>query len=395
MAVTGQRTRSTTSGLRTLDNVMQSTVNVNGTPQQNSLLVLYSKMPYKGVTDREFKYYEDDYLPHEVVTTAGSTAASTTITIGTANIGAFVPELVWKNKRTQEVVRVVSVNPGAGTLTVLRSFGSTAAAVINSGDTLLRMGPSQGEVAQRQTFQSTQRSSVTKYCEKKRWDILLTEDAIKNALHVEDEWKYQVKKQMEQATKDLASWLYGSEGTSGTVDSQEHYTATGLREAISTNILSSSGVLYEKALMDFLNDIMIKGSGSRTIFASSAFIAALEEIGDSVYTRNTNGVKLPGLGLLVNTLHTRNGTVSVIEDRTLSQHWQGEAYVLDLPELAFRDFSNNGLSGKLQYTETIPENTEDTRNAKLQCTLGIDCGPEVFHGRITGVTSGAGGSATQ
>jgi len=82
-------------------------------------------------------------------------------------------------------------------------------------------------------------------------------------------------------------------------------------------------------------------------------------------------------------------TMLIMEDRNISNYYNGEAYLLDMTQIERKTFTNNGITGELR----IEMNTNDPDDLGTVHTLtgdmGLMYGEEKAHAKITGVSGGS------
>jgi hypothetical protein len=374
---------------------------VDGNLEDAMFLTLLSKLNQVETPLEKFSVYEDEWLPVTDTTAASATAAAETIQVTT--IAAYIPRLVYKNKRTGELIYVKETN-NSGYITVERGVGynstdstGTAAAAMNSGDTLIRLSPAVGETNKAQVFQSTIPSEIYNYAQKFRWDIAMTEDQRKSKHVTGRDWNYYLDKAMKQARKDLNGTFYDGERDLKTINGERTRLTGGLDFFIETNIHASSGTLHEYQFNNWLDEYAMKhGSMKKTLLASSRLRSAITEIaGDRIThtTVNMGNAKLT-LGIGVSEYLSPSGKrLSIVEDRYLTESQNGNGYIVDFSDVRLRHFSGDGISGQIGIKEYDQEEGGSDSKAKITGDLGLDIGPEKLHGKITGVMAGAKGRA--
>ena len=398
--VQGRRIESLQTALQS-PNILPQIVFVDGDLNEAMFLALLNQIPDAATFNKKFSHYEDTWRPlTDTVDGAVSGTTGTTIKVDTPL--AFMPNHLWQNKRTGETYLVDSTSEGASTIDVQREIGrnssdstGVAAAAINDGDTLIRIGPSLGEVSTRQTAESTTTDEVFNYAEKKRYDPSMSDVQRKTELITGSDWEYQLDKTMKQARKDLNGWLYIGERNKAQINSQTHWFSGGLNFFISSNLETVPGTLHEHAFDQWLADEAMRyGRPEKTMLASMNMIRALNHIGkDYISIERANlGTKDMALGISVTKFMSPTGrTLNILEDRFLTEAFSGHAYVVDMNVVRMRHFSNNGLDGRLKLTPNTQDVDSDDFVATISGDIGLEVGPEKHHGKITGVTAGARG----
>ena len=399
-----------TQGRRTVDlqtalhepNILPDIVLVDGNLREAKFLALLNQIPMAPTYNKEFSFYEDAWLPLTDTTAASVSASATTINVTTGL--AYIPGHLWKNKTTNEVVLVTSVNTSAGQIDVERGVGrdstnstGTAAAAMSSGDTLIRHGPAMGEVSTRQVFQSTVPSKVFNYSQKWRWEVSMSDVQRKTRHITGNDWDYQLDKTFRQARKDLNGAMYIGERNTGTFDGETKWFTGGVDFYISTNSLSVSGILHEYALVDWMRDEGLRyGPDQKTLLSSSGVIGAVTEIAmDKIVPSPVNlGTAEVKMGVSVlSYMSPTGGLMYMTEDRFLTEAMQGDARLLDMEVIRLRHFSGGGLDGRIKLIPNTQDTDADDSASTILGDMGLEIGPEKHHGKMTGVTGGAAGRA--
>ena len=402
MATTqGRRTQELLTSLHS-PNILNQIVFVDGELEEAGFLALFNEIPDFPTFNKEFKHEEDTWLPLTDTTTA-AVSGTTQQTIQVTTPLAYIPETLWYNKRTTEMYFVQSVNEQASEITVDRQVGrnstdstGTAAAAINNGDTLIRIGPSQGEVSRRQIVQSTTPTEVSNFSEKHRWEMSMSDVQRKTELETGADWEYQLDKVMKQARKDLNGWLYLGQKNKKTINNQQAWMSGGIDFFIASNIHTITGTMHEYDLDSWLADEAMRfGPTTKTCFASMGFIKGINQIGkDRTEISRVNFGGNADLGMQVLTYTSPSGrTLNIIEDRFLTEALNGNARVIDMGVVRMRHFSNNGIDGRIGMKMNTQDVDADDFAVTIQGDIGPEWGPEKHHGKISGVSSGASGRA--
>jgi len=395
----GQRVQTDQSGLHSA-NVLPQIALVDGNLDEGKFLVLMNQLPMFPTHNKKYTYWEDDWLPANDTTSAAVAAGAVTIDVTT--VLAYNVGQTWKNKRTGEVVFITGVSESAAQITVSRAVGrdstnstGTAAAAMNSGDTLVRMVPSMGERSTRQIAQSTTPVERFNYSEKLRWEVSMTDVQAKTKHETGYDWPYQLDKTMRQARKDMNGWLYAGERNTKTVNGQKHWFSGGLNFFISTNSLTGSGTLHEYTLDDWMVDEGGRyGPSMKDLLASSGVIKAINQIGKDYISieRSNLGTKDLAVGAMVRRYVSPTGvTMEVHEDRWLSENYSGYGYVVDFGVCRLRNFAGPDDDGHIKIYPNTQDTDADDIVATIRGDLGMEWGPEKHHGVMTGVTAGARG----
>jgi hypothetical protein len=399
--VLGRRQYSTRSG-RIITNVLPAIILIDENINDAAFLAFFNKVPKMNTAAEEFKWDVDEFLTTND-TVDGAVAGTTATTIGVDNPSRFNVGQTWINKRTGEIMAITAVNTSTKNITVTRAIsalssgGGTAAAAINDADTLVMLAPAVGETNSRQVTQTTTPSEVTNYCQQFRWDLSLSQRQIKRAYDSGDELPYQTKKQMKEAQMALnRAFLKGEKGRYTDADGQDVTLTEGMAQVPSTYTWAVSGTMYEYAFDEFLVESALrKGSRNKVMFASTQVILALSEMSkDRVEYNLPMGTHKKPVGISVMEYMAPNGgTLTVVEDRFLSENFNGEAYICDMTQLKRRTFTRNGQDGDLHVISDTADPDDLGQVSTIAGDMGLQYGSEKVHAKISGVTGGAKGLA--
>ena len=154
---------------------------------------------------------------------------------------------------TGEVLLVSAIN--TNTLTVTRGWGSTSATAATNGDALTILGPASAEnvdaVASPVTFGETFNTGpqIFEYT----WQLSHRARVTPNYQNKSDQFKYELKRKMEEAAIDLDLTLLGGVYNEGDGSSTNPSTMIGLRDATTANVFDLSAAPIE--LIDIMDDL--------------------------------------------------------------------------------------------------------------------------------------------
>jgi len=390
--MTGRRSYSVRSN-RIIPNVLPKILLLDRNIMDAGFIVFFNRLPTKTTKAETFYWDTDQYLPSSD-TLSAAVASTTQTTIPVTNPTYFNTNQAWQNTRTLEVVGISNVNVGTSNLTVKRGLGTTAAAAMSSGDTLVRLGTYVGENSTRQTFQSTVPTEVYNYCQQMRMDLSLSERQIKRAMENDDELPYQQFKILQEFRMDMDRTFLFMERARGTDTSGDDYTTTnGLKSIISSNSFPVNGTLYKSDLDEFMVEQGMRyGSRNKILFASTDVILAFTNMVDQNLTFQVNVAPQTGkaFGTEVLKYVAPNGhSMMIVEDRNISNYYPGEAYLADMTEMTRMTFTNNGHTGELHIIKNTEDNDDPGVVHTLMGDMGLSFGNEINYAKITGVSGGS------
>ena len=394
----GPRSYPTRSG-RIIQNVLPNILMLEPDIRKCNYLAFSQRLKSRSTMQEKVTYDVDEFLPITDTTSAAVTG-TTAETIPVSNANYFRPNALWQNQRTSEVMHVREVNVGSGNITVTRavsalnSGGGTAAAAINSGDTLLRISVAMSETTPRQVTHTRTPSEVFNFAQQTRWDLKLTRRQMKRAFENEDEMPRELTKMMDEVRMDTDRMhLFGERGRWEDDNGDDITLAGGMRPFITSNVFAVGGTLFKSAFDDFLEtNGFAYGSMTKMLFCSKKVISALGHMLDSIarFNINTSGDKNVRIGSTV--LHYQpptDGELYIVEDRNITLQRSGEAYGIDMNQLERRHFSNNGFSGLMELIrQTQDKGDVGQANTIIQDEC-ITMGDERNHFMLSGVDGGS------
>ena len=213
---------------------------------------MLSLVPRKGSKPiRKWEWGEGDLSPRADTLAEDLDNAETAVDV--AHGGYFqVNDLVRVNT-TGEVLLVSAIN--TNTLTVTRGWGSTSATAATNGDAVTILGPASAEnvdaVASPVTFGETFNTGpqIFEYT----WQLSHRARVTPNYQNKSDQFKYELKRKMEEAAIDLDLTLLGGVYNEGDGSSTNPSTMIGLRDATTANVFDLSAAPIE--LIDIMDDL--------------------------------------------------------------------------------------------------------------------------------------------
>ena len=351
-------------------------------------------------TDQEKVTWDVDEFSPITDTLSAAVASTTNTIIPVSNPSYFLPEEIWQNKRTDEIIQVKEVNIGTSNITVIRgatalnSSGGTAAANMSSGDQLNKISSLMSENSSRQITRTTTPTEVFNFCQPQRKDLSLSLRQMKRKFLNGSELPFQTQKAMKEHRMDMNRTKLFGEKARFTDANGDDVTATGgIRPFITTNVLDVGGTLFKSDLDTFLvNKGLRFGSTRKILFASNEVILAFTNMLDTISSHDVTISGSMGATIGTQVLHYKapNGSeIAIVEDRNITEQHPGEAYGVDMSELQVRPFSGNGISGDLQ----LITGTEDPDDLGTVSTfVSDDCityGYEKAHFKLKNVSGGS------
>jgi hypothetical protein len=256
-------------------------------PNANPFFLLAQKANKKETIDPEFRCLEAQIQPVFDDTSAAVTVGATTVNVN--NGSYFKAHDLVQNTRTKEIFKVSSVSASA--LTVVRGYGSAAAAAMNSGDELRRIGNAFEEGAAADTAKTVKVDTVTNYAQIFKTSLKLTGTEQATTLYGGNDLPLRQKMAgIEHSMKIESAFLFGQKkeylttSTTNATTSHPLRTTGGILSFITSNDVSIGGGLTEASFnSSFLKDVFTADKNyrkKRTVFVSPLVGAVMNQWGN-------------------------------------------------------------------------------------------------------------------
>lgn len=396
--VIGRRQYDTRSG-RIIPNVLPRIILIDRNIQDAGYLTFMSKLSARPTLQEKVTWDTDEFRAIKD-TVDGAVTGTTQTTIKFDNPSYFNVGELWANARTGEIVQVVSVNTSTQIVEVIRavtalnSSGGTAAAAINDADTFNRISSAVGENSSRQQTLTTSTSEVYNYCQIFRMDLSMSERQIKREFENDNEYSYQQMKMLKEFRMDLdRSHLFGERARFTNNAGDDTTLMQGIRPSITTNTFSVGGTLYKSEFDEWCVEEGFRfGSRDKMMFASTDVLLAFTQMVDTNLSFQIDLMGKEGVSFGVSVLQyiaPNGGRLLLVEDRNISEQYNGEGYLVDMTQMERRVFSNNGRSGEMHIIPNTQDPDDPGRVDTIMADMTQTWGSEKCHGKITGVSGGS------
>lgn len=357
----------------------------------------------KAVDTPEVKWGLKDFLFNTDTLSANATAATNILTV--SNIDRWIVGDIWRNATTTEYFRVSGKIVNTSQIEVVRGFtalnsqGGTAAGAMTSGQTLIRLAtavnPQRSTKTQSRTRDLTE---VTAFTQAFRYDLDLGREDLKHKYDIE---KYVETREfrdfMLNVRKDLGrTFMLGEQGYE--LDGSDKIrTMKGIYQVPETYELDAGGVLYKQQLDRFLSTKAFrKGKMEKVLFAGNGLLASINQMADDQIVYNQEELfKDEVMGFHVGMYRCQGGgMLKLVEDRSLSETYPNDGVIVDMDQVQYIHFSNNGYNDDIHIVEKSNENDATNIEAYIYGQVGMTWGDESTHARIKNANFGSKGSET-
>jgi len=370
-------------------------------PDAAPFTVLLKNLNSASVIDSTFKVLEEQPQPWADAVNAGAGYTAAALTFVVDHSTYFKAQDLIKNERTGEVMKVTTVTTATNTLTVIRSYGTTAAAIGLDNDPIRILGGAYEDGSAMGAVRMVKVDSNTNYTQRFKEPIQLPDTIMNTDLYGEPELqRLRKSKGIAHLIKIENALLFGekaiynpvSAGTFATTAEECRATA-GLLSWISSNVktlgdgsLAGGGSLTEADFNTWLEDVMKfpggQGSAKRTLFASPRLCSVIDGWGrDKLQTVPSDET----YGIAVKEYKSSHGVINIIKHPLLDGAYYGSyGIVADMKNVGYRYLQ--GLDTKL-YVDISNRATTSGQVDQYESECGLYLALEALHGVIKGVNS--------
>lgn len=377
------------TGVRNTANILQAKMKIDMSekiallqPSAAPLTVFMKRAMGKSepATNPKFSWMEDDLGARwdAVNMAAGAAVGITTITVD--NGAYFSAGDQVKVPRTGEVILVTAV--AVNDLTVVRGFGTTAAAALVDNDPIVIVGNVNEEGSGTRVIKSTLEQEVFNYTQifKTPFGVTNTQNA-SNMYGGKDLSYQQMKKGIEHKVDMERAFLLGEKKVDTSGPNPKRATG-GLMSFLNANVYDAGGALTKSEFDQSVAEVVFKyGSSEKLLLASARLLSVISGWADA---RTQVEIGENTFGLNITKYVTPFGILNLVHHPLLEGAvYGGYGIVLDVDNIKYRP-----LQGRDTSLETnIQNNDEDSRKDQYLTEAGIEVRLPKTHAVITGVTS--------
>jgi len=351
-------------------------------PGSPLLNIITRRSQVKPAKSTEVKHLEDDIVTEWDVTTQSRVAGDGTVTV--ANPAIYQNGDIIRVPSTGETLRVTNVNVGTSTLTITRSWGTTAAASIGNGAALLNMGAAEMEGDVAPPAKATVTVTKSNYTQIFKETVHITRTAENEDVYGGNERARQQKKAGARHAQDIEqTLLHGEKNIDTSTGTYPIRSAGGLDEHITTNVLLVNGALLESEFHAFIGEVfrhtVRPGRTKKLLFCSRAMLGTIAGWGlAKIQTNSGLGQKY---GLSITEYLSPYGTLEIINHPLLEQGFAGSAYIVDPDGVWLRPYRRTKLETGIQTPG------EDAFKDQYITETSFSFAKERAFGKLVGVTA--------
>jgi hypothetical protein len=261
---------------------------------------------------------------------------------------------VIKITRTGEQLLVVSVATHA--LTVLRAWGSTAAAAIVNDDPVLIVGNANQEHATKRAMKIGDITKKTNYTQIFRTPFGISRTANKSDTNGKNDLAHQRMMQLIEHQKEIERAFWFGEPKEDLTGTHPRRATGGIDYFITTNATDAGGSLTE--FDGFFRSGFRYGSKSKWLFAAPIVVSAINYWAKSKLVTEIND-KTYGISVMKYT--TPFGVVNLVTMNLFTEVtlYSGYAYLIDMECLAYRFIADSDTKLKTNIQDPSADGEED------------------------------------
>lgn len=325
----------------------------------------------------KFEWVEKDMGTPLTTVSSAQTTATTTFNVAAGSGAMFTANDIIYVPATGEIIKVASVTTDAVDVTGGRGYGTTAAAAISAGETIVHLGSGHAEGGTSPEAISIDPSMPYNYTQ-------IFKTAAQATRTEAQTFRYEPKNpKMVQRRKEAMilhmegierAYLFGERKIDVTGATPRHLTG-GFRSFVTTNVANMAAALTKAKFDDWLSDLFLFGEGNKVLFASASLLQAInKEVLSNSNMNITPATKEWGLD--VRRYLSPFGALDIVYHRVLSQVHDGYGYAVDL---------DNVEEKSLQPTivkQNVAANDYDGFKDEILSECGIMVALEKSHGIV-------------
>lgn len=334
-----------------------------------------------GCSSPKFEWLEDDLGARWDSINNGAGYLSTDVTLVVADGTIFTARDLVKVPRTGEVMSVTSI--ATNTLTVVRAFGTTAAAALVDKDPLVIVGNASEEGAVARVLKSTLETPKFNYTQIFRTSFGVTNTEDNTKMYGQKDLAYQRRKKGVEHKIDMARSFYFGEKKLDTTGTNPRRATGGLLSWLTDNNYDAGGALTQSEFDNNISEVVFKyGSKNKILLCSARMLSVINGWAMGKLMINQEAAKF---GLSIMEYITPFGTYSLMNDQKMLEGavYGGYGIILDPENIKYRFLE--GRDTKLNTNIQAPD-ADETKEEYIT-EAGLEVRLPKTHAVITGVTS--------
>lgn len=339
------------------------------------------------VTSQVFEWAEDEHLPFisQVKTTNGATTGDPSKAIVVTDIAGYRKNDKIINNRTNEVYLITAIDEDTDTLSVVRGYGSTAAASILEDDYLIHIHNANALGSDTVTSKATKPAFIENYCQIFKTAVDIDKSSAKHKMRVgvDERARQRFLRGQEHVAGIERAFLFGQKKKDSTTFNKVAYNTGGVFEFIRTNVeTDSNGTLTQDEFIDFVeNTAFAYGATEKLAIIGTTMAQAISKwYSDKLYLEPA----FQQLGVQVLTYVSPTGKKLYLKSHELFKRipsLKGTMLTLDMQDIAIKMYRNTTLNLNIQSPSV------DAYLDEYLTECGLKVAQEKHHAVLKGVTA--------
>jgi hypothetical protein len=362
-------------------------------PEASPLLTALNRIKKsKIVENQKYEHLIMEEMPRSAILTADSAAGDTSINVGLTEVLRFIPFMLVRHVKSDEVAHITVVTTATGVLTVTRAKNGISADWA-LGDVIQVIGTAYEDGSEKGTVLTAQEVADYNYTQIFKRDYGWTyRDKVTAAYGGKDPVTSKQQVAIEFRLDLEYAAYFGPRSVTTSVVTTGRYTTTtgGATQFLKTNVWDLGNTRPTKRqFIRFMKDAMkyglggwLQGPGKKYMFCGSNWLTWItEEYEDLIRLENFED----SIGFKVNSLLTPNGTLFFVRAPALDRNDGNDAFIFDLNHIRKVTLKGQDIEDRknMQNPSALTEEGE----------FYTDCGwmfdMEIPHARIRNLALGA------
>jgi len=325
-------------------------------PDSAPLTLLTKKIDKRVAVNPEFKWMEEESLTKTDAVNDGTGMTSGDTTMAVDNGTRFRAGDVVKIPRTGEQVLVTAV--ATNDLTIIRGWGSTAAAAIVDNDPIIIVGNANQEHATKRNMLIGDQTARTNYTQIFRTPFGISRTAANTEMYGGKDLAHIRMMQLIEHQKEIERAFWFGEPKEDLTGTHPRRATGGVDYWISTNATDAGGALTQIEFNTFLRTGFRYGSKKKWLFAAPIVVEAISYWASQKLQVSVNEKTF---GISTMEYLTPFGVVNIVNMNLFTEVtlYSGYAYLIDVEGLAYRYLDNSDTKLKTNIQANDADGQED------------------------------------
>jgi len=351
-------------------------------PDDEPFIAILSQMNKFRTIKTEFMWFEDDLLGNYTQLNMAAHAAAGITLLTVDDAGIFMEGDIIMDESTGETMLITNVDPTNNKIVVIRSFGTIAAAQIDDGDYLYKLGNAMQEAYTTPESLVTAKSKKTNFVQIFSKSVQISNTADAEETYGGKRRNLERKNKAIEMKRDIESQFLWGEKAENLSSAHPRRTTGGIYEFIKTNgptLDMSSAALTETAFEGWLRNVFLYSGADRYLFTGPLVASQISQFA-SDKQRIEAGITTK-YGVKVRTYHSTLGDIHIVVDRHFIGPHAGKGLAIDVKQMWYRYLQGEDLTITLNQQSKKDHYKLD----EYAGTIGFEIHNDKLHGIMKGV----------